>query len=394
MTQKFISILTLVYYTQINGFENLLHLLLMLPDYSKLLLNELYTIGKASNIQNQYLLANKIRLINPNYGDTRMEVVQLREREEAIEQKVENIIAIDIALLKFIETVPERIEKNSFQLPQNADVPYLMSEHLTMKENDLIKIISGAFQIFENAKFTEQYQEAPKLDKVIFNNQRFLTRTQKSQLRELSDNQELEYDYRSTLDFLNQFFENSSNRSIAEIRSSNLPRSLGISLDLRQTLYAMASMFSLDDEMHRKISNFFNTVDPSIDQEQNLKAKKPLLSNMTRRNSAIYANKVLMLILYFIFVEENNDLNDSTEGLASNVQQYRNQLVLILNRIIEHYLEYIQYKTTTVELKKIFYAKLPLLDIPKLDSKRRPITYLIYILQYALTFAPFLSSAL
>ncbi|CAD6995462.1 unnamed protein product [Ceratitis capitata] len=76
----------------------------------------------AANNNNSSGSGRHISLLHPEFGTEKMEKVSVQDRGKAVEEKVKNIISIDIAILDFISKLPDLIVTNSFQLPQNADV--------------------------------------------------------------------------------------------------------------------------------------------------------------------------------------------------------------------------------------------------------------------------------
>lgn len=392
MTSKCLSILSLVLYTQQPNYENLLHLLFATPDYCDFVLNEVNSLIKASNLQSQYVLEREIKLVQPSFGTMQMEKATIKEREDAIEEKVENIMAMDIAILKFISTVPEYVEKNSFYLPKNVDVPYLVNELLTFQERQKITVISNAYEIYQNAQFNTSYQVIPKIDTVVFNNELFLSRIRKDKMEKHTTDFEMEHDYRLLVNFCNLFFENSRNRSFTHITALKISQHITFTPDLRQVLYAMSSTFSADERVHRSVSQFFNK--SALDNNKNFTTKRARLTTMTLRKCHQYTNNILILIIYFMVIEDNNDVDNNGDPLPPNVEDYRNQLMYILSRMLEHLLEYIKFKARDIENYKIKYSQLPLNNIPGLSESTRPITFIMYNLQYALNFAPFLFQSL
>lgn len=400
MQNKFISILTLYAYTQMKNFESQIHLVFLMEDYPDFLLNEINSLLKAASLEKQYNFSDKIGLVVDNCGRRlKQNIIQqpsLAELEKSIENNVENIIALDIALLKFIHSVPDRIEQNSFKLPQNADVPYLMNEYLSIKEKQVISKISKSYELYQLADFNSSFVQIKKLDNVIFNNNLYLTRIKKKKLKEVTgDDVEREHDYRLLVDFCEKFFENSKYRSISDVNPFNIPGEiLKVNIDLRQILYTMASVFSSSSETHRFITQFFYDVDPTVDQNENTKAKRTQLSVMTIRECTQYATKIMILIIYFMFIEENNIISDNiNQQLPKLLEEYRNQIILCLSHMINHLVEYIDFKAKFKE-NKIRYSTLPLIDVKNFDSKNQPITHLIYLLQYTLNFAPFLCNSI
>lgn len=414
-----ISIFALYNYAMMQDFEQQLHLVFLVEDYPQFLLNEVNCLLKAESIQKQYVLTDKIRLLHKDFGRKYSigDSVTLSVREQQIEQKVENIMALDIALLKFIESVPDRIEQNSFKLPQNADVPYLVGEYMSIKEKQIVSKISKALDLYNTAEFSDSFEPIAKLETVVFNNTLYLTRINESELQRLTqNNDDFKHDYRLLVEFCDEFFKSSENRSIAEMRADQIPWKLtNFGVDTQQILIAMASVFSPDNDTYYRLKMFFANNDPTIDQDNSVKsAKRRMLSIRSLRESALYSNKIMILTLYFMFMEENDELLEqappaesseldksktkrkrkssaASSRLPRNVEEYRNQFIIVLNRMIQHLLEYTQFKAASKDYK-IRYSQLPIIDMHGLDAKKRPITSLIYVMQYALNFAPFLCS--
>ena len=392
MQDKFVSILTLYFYTRDINFTNSLHLVFLIPEYHKHLLNEIASIVKASNIQNQYKIQEFITKFKPDYGMSRMERIYNDDREYLIEEKIENIISLDIAILEFISSVPERIEQNSFQLPRNADIPYLIGEYMGLKEKQIVSKISYAYELIHNKNYNTSFQKIDIIQDVTFNNNKYLTRVEEEKVKDLTEAEE--HDYYLLIDFLNHFFENSQNRNYRTMNSSNLPTYLSYVVEVRQILYAMASTFAIDNSVHRELSNYFYKENPELDQNEMFEGlKRKYLSHMTLRESIKYSNKIMTLLVSFMLIEESNDVNNIIDEMPKNILEYRNQFILILNRMIEQYIAYTLFKVSTGGYI-IKYSTLPLIDVPSFDAAKRPISHLIYILQYALNFIPFLSGTL
>lgn len=383
MTQKGISILSLYWYTQREGFENQIHLTFLIDDYYLQLENEVNSISLAANIQLKYLLESKIKLISKDFrAKSEFLDTTVIECEKLIRNRVENIMSLDIALLKFIASVPDLIKSNSFNLPQDADETYLMREYMTIKERQIITKISNAYELSQMTNLNDLLKPIIKLESVVFDNQRYLTRVSNSKLREISAEDEmLKKDYISLIDFASRFFENSKNRTISD--TANLPEHLTrYGLDIRQTMYAMSSSFALTSDTHRNISNFF-TGQIKNDHAQ---TKRKKTSHMSLRECSLYTNNFMVLVVYLIMLEEYQKLDD---GIGTQIEQYHRQIILILNSMIEQLLEYIQYNSV-MKKKVIQYSQLPLLNIDNLATHENSVLKLIYILQYILNFAPFL----
>ncbi|WBR61467.1 hypothetical protein [Drosophila suzukii associated hytrosavirus 1] len=390
-----ISLVSLYLYTQKPDFDKQLHLVFLVEDFPDFLLNETNCLLKAESIQQQYVLTDTIRMLNTNFGRESIEIMRLEEREKLIEEKVENIMALDIALLKFIESVPERIEQNSFKLPQNADVPYLVGEYMSIKEKQIVSKISKAMDLYNTAEFNENFIPLPKFQHVLFNNLSYTSRVVENHVIESAGNDiQLQHEYRLLVNFADEFFKSSKIREMIELEESAFNwDKMNTGIELRQTLFALASMFSESKETHDYINRFFGHKDNDIDREEKVNAKHANLSSMSLRSCYLYSTKFMILTLYFMFLEENAEKNQSKCEIKNNIEEFRNQLILILTRMIEHLIEYIQFKAASNKYK-VYYSQLPLIDIENLDAKKRPITSLMYIMQYALNFAPFLCNSI
>lgn len=395
MKNKFISIVSLCLYTQIPDFENQLHLVFLIEDYPKQLLNQINCLVKAENIHMQYMFEDKIKLIDKEYGKNKLNQLSLSQYEKSIENKIESIMTLDIELLRFISTVPDRIENNSFKLPKNADVSYLMNEYIMIKEKQIISKINKAYNLSKLAQFNSNFVELHKLSNVTFNNERYLSRVKKVKKDQEIDNIDDEHDYILLLDFISIFFENKSYRTIDE--KQLLKADLLVNLDARQISYAMASMFSTDQKIHQKISLFFSNdiLNEEINNDTSKRKKTSMLiSKMTLRECKSYANRIMVIIVYFMLLEKHNKVsNNNFIKIPKYLENYRNQLIIILNRMIKHLIEYIQFKATS-DKYKIVYSVLPLIQIKNIDPKKEPITEFIHILQYTLNFASFLCNSL
>lgn len=404
-----LSIITLYNYVHTEGYEHQLHLVFMVDGLAAMLLNETNLLLKAATMDRQYVLAEQMQLIEPKFGDREIEVVSLRERELAIEEKVENIISLDLALLRFVGTLPDLVERNSFKLPTNVDADYLIGEYMTIKEKQIVLKISKALELYNLADFNDAFEAIPKLDRVVFNNDNYTSRlpdSNKVDASTMTTSSALEHEYRLLIDFCDLFFGSSSLRSVAN--AENIPTAdiLNIGVDVRQVLYAMSSMFATDEEnTNRRLKLFFEygSADAIDDMDTTLDSSKRLNStNRSLRESRNYSNKFLILLIYFLSFEEDTEDDEDDEDnvrMPRYVEELRNQCVLTLTRMLEHLLEYIQFKSSDPKYK-IKFSRLPLCSNRNCEgdmddasvSQRRPISVLIKSLQYALNFGSFVSS--
>lgn len=409
---SFISIITLYNYTQMNKFEEQCHLIFLLEDFPEVVLAQVNAILKAESIDKQYQFADKISLMTPEFG-TKVGSFQTNVQlyEQRIEQKVKQIMEIDLALLKFIASVPERIEQNSFKLPVNVDIPYLVGEYMSIKEKQIVAKISKALELQNISVINSAFEMAPKLEKCIFDNTQYTARTPAAaRLNQLTDNgnPQLMHDYQLLVDFCDIFFNNERVRTtLTERNISQIPAQfLTIGIDIRQVLSSLASMYSPTDEQNRNIRNFFSDgggrsnedgmqVD-DIDGDESVKAtskRRRRFISRSRRESTIYAHKIMVLLVYFICLEDSTD-PDWLSKIPLPIREFRAQLVITLNRMIEHLLEYIQFKANS-DAYKIVFSRLPLVrpNEPFNTGNNRFITHMMYVLQYALNYAAFLYNA-
>lgn len=403
----FISILALNDYVQRNGFEAQLHLIFLVDDLPQIVLNETMALLKAESIQKQYIFTDRIRKLDPKFGEdvpVNATAQDLIFYETDITSKVENIMALDIAIIQFITTVPELMQQNSFKLPTNADSDFLLSEYMLIKEKQVVAKIGKALELILMAEFNSAFQKIPRLEGIIFGNDQLMDRISAENLQKCTNGDPiLAHDYRTLVEFYDVFVGSKSlnretTRSVpknaAEVTAQKIPMDiLNISIDVRQVLYAMASRFAGNNNVNTRLRNFFEG-NEDLDRDESQRArntsKRYSSDNRSLRESTIYTTKVMSLLVYFMILEENQRPEDE---MPRHIKEMQNQLILTLTRMVEHLLEYIQYKSSmTTPDYKTLYSQLPLVD--RVDPNQKPITAIIYILQYALNFAPFLSSTL
>lgn len=422
-----LSILTLCNYAQLEGYDRKIHLIFCVENLPEIIMNETRNILKAESIQYQYVFQDTIRLFEPNFGRTINENFDIKAQERKIADKVENIIAIDIALLKFVAKVPDLVAKNSFKLPRNVDTNYLMKEYMTIKEKQIITKLSKAIAMYNISDMNETFEQTFKLETAIFNDAEYMSRIPTNSMDYTNATQM--HDYKLLVDFVDNFFTNSRLRAAIQMTTSDgsdMPNDLfDISIDERQVLSAMASMFSISDDTNRNLRLFFengNTnnggansqsmmvVDEPAGEEEEItvvrdsstsRFKKVISSNRSKRESTTYATKILILLVYFTIMEENRCKCDEAAAataappLTTNVRVIRNVLIRVLTRMVEHILEYVQYLSTKSENQKIRYSRLPIISnvLSMCNLREMPITNLLFTLQYTLNFAAFIINA-
>lgn len=385
---EFISILTLYFYTRNINYANEIHLIFIIEDYPEMLLNGTNLILKAQSIQNQYYLSDKIKLIDNNFGNFDIDIVSVRDRELAIEEKIENIMALDIALLKFISSVPDIIEQNSFKLPGNVTTDYLLHEYLSVKERQIVTKLSKTFDKYSVKDAISIFSALPKTQTLQFIHNENMLQVQRDRYQE-SENEEDELDRNNILfiDYYNNFIDTCNIRSSCNL-SSQLH--INITIELRQVLFAMISTFSSNRMIYKQLKKIFIDDSNNIDRDNSSKfaKKQNIITDMTIDQCRMYSFDFMILVVYFMTLESNREI------LNREMTEKRNQLILILSRMFDHLLEYIDFKSQHENTSNIFYSELPIIEnnIDQLENK--PITFIIHMLQYALNFAPFISNAI
>lgn len=388
-----LSVMTLYNYVMMDGYESQLHLVFCIKNLPELLLAETISILKAESIQKQYVLTDSIRHLSPDFAKQLVKHENLEIRERRITDCVENIIALDIAILKYIEQIPDIVAKHSFKVPQNADFSYLMGEYKTIKEKQIIAKISKALNLYDISKFNDMYEETPKLKHILFDNTKYTSRVP-SVVDLYTNNGDpiLTHDYALLVDFVDYFVKNQKVRSLEDIKSSTIPADLlNISLDVRQVLYALASVFSASDSTNLQLRLFFeDKVNTAVDcDESEISKKRMFIMNRSNRESTKYANTFMMLLVYFTLIEDNIYRKKVVDVMPRHIHELYNQFIIVLIRMIEHLLEYIQFRALT-NSNKVLYSRLPIIVDGYADLKNMPITNLMFTLQYTLNFAPFL----
>lgn len=389
MQERFISVLSLYFYTRLENFNNLLHLVCIVEDYSDFLLNETIALVKAANIQNQYKLEKKLKLFSPSYGEQYMSMMKLAERENAIEETIENIIAIDIAILQLIASVPDHFEKNSYHLPRNVDTPFIMGEYMMAKETNVLSTVSHALKLYQQiAASSDNKYEIYKLDVIVFNNTQFLSR--------LADNRLLppigsegQKKYKLSVDFINNFYSQARKFKTPADQLEYLSKLLNFQIDLRQILYCLSSLFATDNLTHINLKSLVTDDSYEIDEDRCCPRKKSRTSIKTQRECAIFATKFMEIIVHFMMLEDQQDKVELTAYVAKR----RNDFILVLNRILEHLLEYNKFKANNRDNHEFMYSKLPLRSSNIPSPENKSISQLMYLIQYALNFAPFLAES-
>lgn len=362
----------------------------MVSDYSESLLNETIAIMKASNIQNQYSIAKKVKLFAPEFGATRMPQMPLREREDAIDETIENIISLDIATLKFISTVPDQVQNNSHNFPVNAaSSGHLMNECMRYRECGVIFAVCKAVKLYELAPYNDYFEVVPKIDAVTFNNTTFLDRTFDG---ETTATTTAAFEKASLLDFLEDFYKTSV--SSPERRLETLENLLNFEMDFRRIMYAFTIMFARDTQVHTDLTAFM-LKNESIGTEKSQRGKRRKPLRLTTREGKVASKRYMQVIVLFMLLEKNMENGDIPRDKVSSVilRKY-NELLAVLLQMLNDLVEYIQYKNENPELYKALYSQLPLITEPFKASQGSPVTHMIFMLQYALNFATFISKPL
>lgn len=371
MSKKCISAYALYCYTQRPRFEEQIHLVFAVKNFPEHLENEINAISVAANIQLKYLLKEKIQLLSKDFQiQQKYNEKSVAECEQEIHDCVENIMALDLALLKFASSVPDMVKNNCFSIPANADEQYLVREYMSIKEQQMIAKISKSYRAVIADTFNEVFKEAPKINDIIFNNSRYTSRVSPKDLDKIR-----EPEYMLLLDLISSFFEHKENRDV----STYLPKHLTTQgVDVRTVTYTMVAAFSNDKDILTHLNKFISLKPMPVDAVKRVKTMQ-----MTLRQCSAYAKTFMVLIVYLILGEENE-----TE-LHPMFEDYRRQVIITLSSLIYQLLEYIQYKTIKKK-QNILYSKLPLINIENISSGRYPILRLIYVMQYCLNFAAFL----
>lgn len=374
-----LSVLCLYNYVFLDGFENNLHLVFCVENLPELLLNQTICLLKAASIQNQYVISEQIRMFRPDFATCPLTGENLHIIENRIHNTIENIMAMDIALLKYVATVPEQIEKHSYKFPRNVDIAYLMGEYTSAKEKQIIYKISKALKLYEMSKFNDNFQQTYKLNGIKFDNTNYTSR-----LSSMDDDLIKLHDSKLLIEFSENFFKNKKIQSLRDVTTGNIPKQLlHLSVEIRETLFALSSVFSMSNDTNRQLRIFFEG--SKYFKESTLKKAKSI--QLTYRESYTYSMKFMTLVLYFTLIEENRYRNNIDDVMPDELLQLRNQFIIILTRMLEHIVDYIQYQSNIKS--KITYSMLPIISGFD-DLKNMPITTLLFTMQYTLNFASFL----
>lgn len=389
MSQRCISIVTLSCYTLMKDFDKQSHLIFLANNYANSLLNEIEMLQRSTRIENQHRLDEQVQLLDPDFKKTNFRYT-ISEMEQSIKDTIRDIMQVDIDILKFIRAVPDQIVRHAYQLPSNYNNTYLVKDYNLFKEERIITTLSKTLQVYENAQFDENFIQVEKLSEVYFNNNQYTSRLLTT-TKNMDQNINVNFEYHLLVDFCDKFFHDKAITKIRDITSNKIPTDfLRSTIEIRQILYVMQTTFSSDVKTNGRIKAFFRgdeNVDVDIDESVR-SVKRPNLMDKSLRESKIQTFNFMALLVYLMSIEENNDVLINHDKLPKFIEEYKNQAILTLNRMIEHLLEYIQFQSKTN--RKILYSKLPLVNIKLLDARVRPITQLIYMLQYALNYAPFL----
>lgn len=394
--EESLSILSLYMYTRNINYAKQLHLVFCMENYPELLLDGINLILKAQSMQNQYFLMNSIKTVAEDFGNIEIDVMSVRDLELIIEEKTEHIMAMDIALLKFIASVPEIIEENSFKLPGNVSVDYLVGEYLSVGEHRIVTRLAKTFDLYTSADACSRFETVtpPFNGRTIqYSNDENIRKIKRERDLQSSDDEEVDIDiyHRKFLKFYKKFIDTGrahSSLDLVHTVDSNKLSQLLSTLELRQLLFAMSTTFS-GVSTHAKLIDIF--IDANItDRDESVKAAKRqnIIANMSVEECRTYASDFMISVVFFMTVEANNNNTDDI------LPDRRNQLLLVLVRMLDHLLEYIDFKANQETCNKILYSKLPIVDDDSLDSQTKPITATINMIQYALNFATFISNAI
>lgn len=387
---QFISLLSLVYYVTTENYENQIHLIFITDGFPEIVLNETASLLKAEITQRQFDFKKEIRLIEPSFGTKHNleNVPSQDENERMVIENVENIMKIDIKLLKFIASVPDRLKRNGLEIPDNADKVFLFNKYLNAKESIIVNNIYGAYKLYTMKNKNEKFVKTSTIDSVTFDNTNYTYRSKKVDIVYTDVGNRSHYNL--LIQLVDYFYSNSETRKCMSGDPSKLPiKDLKIPLEFRSFMYEMACTLPVKS-IRRDLQNFFDSSDSNSSASNKTSMKKRTLQyNLSERLCEKGTKNMLILIIYFMIVEEC-DKSETHEHINDSLINYRNELIKILLRMIEDLIKYIQFKAINKDSNVIIYSELPLIDIPEIDNVKQPISYLVYLMQYALNFAPFL----
>lgn len=345
---KWISVLSLFLYTRRIDFYKELHLVFLVDGLPDILFNELMALTKAGTMQLQYKLTEKAQLLDKDFGKGEMEIVTIRDREEVIKEKVENIMALDIAMLQFIKNVPEHMEKNAFQIPKNADTLHLVGELKTMHENKILNILDGAEEVFRENELNSSLSAIPKLQAVTFNNKCMVrVITTNDDYKDLNVEEKHEYDM--LINFINFF------KIFQQQFPKNLKDSPLATCTVDEILTAFASSLPVTEIPHRCLSQLDNentnksaaaTTTTDTDEGPSVKKANTRSVNSIRLNRILCQNFMSLIV---IFIMQEKKLLDEELRLdllfTTDMLKLRNNIIRILGEMLNKLIEYLQYRS-------------------------------------------------
>lgn len=388
--EEFVSILTLFFYTRRDDFEKDIHLIFLMENYPEMLMDGINLIKKAQIIENQYNFTDKISMLAENFGRLYLEGFSVNELELLIEEKIENIISLDIAILKFISSVPNIVEKNGLKLPGNFNVDYLIGEYLSMQERQIIAKLAKTFDIYESADACNIFEAVPKNKILSYTHDTYIRQLKRERLYDSSDEEdELDKNQIQFTEFYTNFMDICKVKSSCNISQVKLLKHSFV-IEYRQLLFTMSVLFGKNtSDTYSKLRTIFLTVDNNKDNSRTSKARKTesIIKDMSIDDCREYSTYSLILIIYFMTVEYNN------ESLEGELIQIRNKMILLLSRMLDCLLEYIHFRANEKKENKVIYSKLPIVE-DNVNAKEKPITFMMYMIQYTLDFAPFINNAI
>lgn len=392
LPQRFISIQALYFYTQIPDYEWTTFLIYMIPGYPEMLENEVNNMIKATSLSLQYSLKSDAHYIDPEFGKAKISNPKsLSDLERAIRGNVRNIINLDINLIKLLKELPKQIQNNSFKLPQNVDSRHLINEYMDIKETQMISKILSTLSLFnktqrigDDTSYQRTYSMLPNL---IFNNTLLSNRMVQKDVKSLRTEKEVKV-HRHLIEFIDYFYTQDNTRYTTDGPEGRE--------DIRSILIALAMHFDNSEDFEH-IFAYFEAQDPPPEENSKVvikrgrkQVRKPtkLTHRLAVSNSKNFMGTIVSLIQYETNqVEYQKFLEESSNKFA------RNHIVSIIIQMLNIYIQYTKFKSTQKNYR-MKYSRLPLITIDCLDPTERPITNAIYLLQYALMFAPFFHSSI
>jgi hypothetical protein len=344
---KLISIVALYHYVHIENYNELCHLIMLVENFDSTVLTMLDHLRKAQLIQQQYRFSRVIEPWDSNFGTQTLYQMSITDVEICIEEKVENILAYDIAILEFVDLMPSLVEKYGFEVPENASNEYLVQSYMNLSEEDILNRAGMALERMKQCRYV-MLENPPEIQ---FDNSKLTER-----LFDPEDKMSIKTKQYTMkiINYLDMYF---GEGTILK------PREPGMEIfTYAKAVDNMSCMFQVTDRIYEGAG---------------------------KRRSTLNARNFLAQVTYFMNEEEDPDKSSEKKRLEMEKYDKQRRAVLqVIRELVSNYVAQLLHIHRNKDPKTIFYSQLPLNCDMTLDYNEKPITYHVVFLQYLLNFAP------